>query len=55
MVSRTRDVDATGEVADADAALVAGEKPPSDRVALDRDRIVGRGAATSSRRSAPAA
>ncbi len=28
------------EVPDADAALVAGEEPPSERVPLDRDRII---------------
>jgi AcrR family transcriptional regulator len=31
---------ASDEVADADAAVVAGEQPPSARVPLDRDRIV---------------
>lgn len=31
---------ATGEVPDADAALVKGQAPPSARVPLDRDRIV---------------
>jgi AcrR family transcriptional regulator len=30
----------TGGVPDADAALVAGEQPPSARVPLDRDRII---------------
>jgi len=31
----------TDEMPDADAALVAGESPPSARVPLDRERIVG--------------
>ena len=40
-MSKTDDVaDATQPPVDADAAVVAGEEPPSARVPLDRDRIV---------------